>query len=118
MLFGKIPLANDAATKAHWERDALPELHYNDALWGFAIRSSKVLQQEQQHINDPVLYCLLRMGIFDWTGVNNLQAQAMQAVQWASATSVRILERIFKIKRKVRLFASIAFRSRLKCHSV
>jgi len=112
MLFGKIPLANDATTKARWERDALPELHYNDALWGFAIRSSEVLQREQQHINDPVLYRLLRMGIFDWTGVNNLQSQAMQAVRWASATSVRILERVFKLERKVWLFASIAFLDR------
>jgi len=107
MLLGKVPLRNDAETKARWERDSLPKLHNDDALWGFNIRASDVLEREQQHINDPVLYRLLRMGIFDWSGINVLQNQALQAVRWASATSMRILERVFKIERKVWLFASI-----------
>ena len=65
MLPWKIHPGDDAPTKAYWEQDALGECYNDDALWGYAIRSAKVLARERTQLNDPVLYRLLHMGVFD-----------------------------------------------------
>ena len=109
MLFGKIRSGNDAATSARWNRDSLPECHNDDATWGFAIRSSEVLEREKGKINDPVLYRLLRMGVLDQQGVNEFQNQARQAVRWASATCVRLFQRILKVETQVRHSGRLVF---------
>ena len=109
MLFGKVQLGNDAANKARWNSDALPECHNDDAMWGFAIRSSEVLERERGKINDPVLYRLFRIGVFDQQGVNQLQNQALQAVRWASATCIRLFQRILRVETQVRHSGRLVF---------
>ena len=101
MLYGKIHVGNDAATSARWDRDALPKCHNDDAMWGFVFRSSEVLERERGKINDPVLYRLLRIGVLDQSGVNGFQSQALQAVQWVSATCVHLFQRILKVETQV-----------------
>ena len=68
----------------------MPELHNDDALWAFALRASEELHMlDRQRLNDDVLYHLLQMGIFNWTGPDTLLNQAQQAVCLNSATSTR-----------------------------
>ena len=63
----------DAAEEAHWRQDAMPELHNDDALWAFALRASEELHMlDHQRLNDNALYCLLQMGIFNWTRPDTL----------------------------------------------
>ena len=101
MQHGTIPAGERVGSDARWERDVLPECHNDDTLWGYAIRNSDVLHQERESVNDPVLFNLLRMGIYDWRGVNTLQNQAIQAVRWSSATIMRVLQRVFKLEKQV-----------------
>ena len=69
------------------------ELHNNNALWAFTLRASEELPMlDHQHLNDDTLYCLLQMGIFDWTKPNTLLNQAQQAVRLGSATTIRCVE--------------------------
>ena len=80
----------DAAEEARWRQDAMPELHNNNALWAFALRASEELcMLDHQHLNDNMLYCLLHMGIFDWTRPDTLLNQAQQVVCLSSATTTR-----------------------------
>ena len=101
MCQGTILAGESAVSDARWNRDFLPEYHNNDTLWGYAVRNSDVLHQERGSINDPVLFNLLRMGIYDWRGVNTLQNQAIQAVRWSSATIMRVLQRVFRLEKQV-----------------
>ena len=80
----------DAAEEACWRQDAMPELHNDDALWAFALRASEELHMlDRQCLNNNTLYCLLQMGIFDWTGPDTLLNQAQQAICLSSATTTR-----------------------------
>ena len=63
--------------------DTLSECHYDDWLWGYAIRGSEFWR-------DPVISQLFKMGIFDWEGEDKLLNQAKQAVCVGTATSIRI----------------------------
>ena len=86
----------DAAEEARWKQDAMPELHNDDALWAFALRASEELcMLDCQHLNGDMLYHLLQMGIFDWTGSNTLLNQAQQVVCLGSATTTRCMEAEF-----------------------
>ena len=95
-----IPAGERVGSDARWERDVLPECHNNNTLWGYAIRNSDVLHQERESVNDPVLFNLLRMGIYNWRGVNTLQNQAVQAVRWSSAMIMRVLQHV-KLEKQV-----------------
>ena len=72
------------------------ELHNNNALWAFALRALEELcMLDHQHLNNDALYCLLQMGIFDWTRPNTLLNQAQQAVRLGSAATTRCVEAEF-----------------------
>ena len=98
---GTIPAGERVGLDALWERDVLPKCHNNDTLWGYAIHNSDVLHQERESVNNPVLFNLLHMGIYNWRGVNALQNQAVQAVRWSSATIMRVLQCVFKLEKQV-----------------
>ena len=89
----------DAAEEARWKQDAMPELHNDNALWAFALRAPEELcMLDQQCLNDDVLFRLLQMGIFDWTGPDTLLNQAQQAVRLGSATMTRCVEAEFPFR--------------------
>ena len=86
----------DIMEEAHWKQDTMPELNNNDTLWAFAMRASEEYRQLDHHcLNDKPLYCLLRMGIFDWKKPDGLLNQAQQAIRWSVATSTRCVEVVF-----------------------
>ena len=52
--------------EGRWLRDAMPELHKMDALWAYCIRGATWFHcLNQQQVDDPVLICLLEMGLVD-----------------------------------------------------
>ena len=83
----------DAAEEANWRQDAMLELHNDDTLWAFTLRASEELHMlDCQCLNDDMLFCLLQMGIFNWTRPNTLLNQAQQVFHLNSATMTRYVE--------------------------
>jgi len=84
--------------------DILGECHYDDRLWGFAIRTAKTWRtSNREQWRDPVLALLFRMGSFDWEGEEKLMNQVKQAVRLGTATSVQIWNRVLEIQERVSL---------------
>jgi len=82
--------------------DILGECHYDDRLWGFAIRTAKTWRMsDRDQWRDPVLALLFRMGSFNWEGKDKLMNQAKQAICLGTATSVRIWNRVMEIQERV-----------------
>jgi len=82
--------------------DILAECHYDNWLWGFAIRTAETWRTSDRDTwRDPVLALLFRMGSFDWEGEDKLMNQAKQAVCLGTATSVRIWNRVIEIQDRV-----------------
>jgi len=80
----------------------LAKCHYDDRLWGFAIRTAETWRTSDRDTwRDPVLALLFRMGSFDWEGEDKLMNQAKQAVRLGTATSVRIWNRVMEIQDRV-----------------
>ena len=68
----------------------------------YICQASKELQVEwRDTLNDPVLYNLLRMGIFDWKGRNVQAPAAVLGMRLATAFATRLLPRILELEKKV-----------------
>jgi len=103
MELGVLQLANEVTTAGRWHSDSLRDVHFDDTLWGYNIHCAGILQQEKaRSINDTILYCLLRIGVFNWTGMNVLGNQARQVIHWACPTIFRVLQCVWKVKKQVR----------------
>jgi len=77
----------------------LSECHYDDWLWGYAIRTAKTWRtSNRDQWRDPILALLFRMGSFNWEGKDKLMNQAKQAVWLSTATSVRIWNQVMEIQ--------------------
>ena len=88
---------------ARWNRDRFLEFHRADQLWANAIRASEEGRlRSQDLINDPVLDDLLRMGVFDWTGVKDHLRQGILPMWHVSAMASRMVDRIIGVEQKVR----------------
>jgi len=82
--------------------DILGECHYDDRLWGFAIRTAETWRtSDRDQWRDPVIGLLFRMGSFNWEGEDKLMNQAKQAIHLGTATSVRIWNRVMEIQERV-----------------
>ena len=107
MLLGEDQEENDA-TRAHRERDCLSDCDSDDALWGFAIRSSSELEKTTlDRVDDPVLDRLFRMGFFDWPGKGKLLGGVLRGIRYSSVLAFRLLGRILQWEQKVLLASSI-----------
>ena len=103
MLLGE-DRADDEAARAQWTLDSLPECHNDDALWGFAIRSSVELEKTPIYcMDDPVLYRLFRIGLFDWPGKGRLQGGVLRGIRYTSVVASRLFGRILRWEQKVLL---------------
>ena len=112
MLLGE-GLTGDANTRAHWANDDLSECPNEEALWGFAIRTSGELERSsREKVDDSVLYCLFHMGLFDWPGRNKLQEGISLGVRFAAVMATRLFAHILKIEEKVRSPSSYLIRRR------
>ena len=79
--------------------DILAKCHYDDWLWGFAIRTAETWRTSDRDTwRDLVLALLFRMGSFNWEGEDKLMNQAKQAVCLGTATSVWIWNRVIEIQ--------------------
>ena len=82
--------------------DILGECHYDDRLWGFAIRTAETWRtSDRDQWRDPVLALLFRMGLFNWEGKDKLMNQVKQAIRLGTATSVQIWNRAMEIQERV-----------------
>ena len=52
-------------------------------------------------LNDPVLYNLLRMGIFDWKGRNVRAPAAILGMRLVMVFATHLLPRILELEKKV-----------------
>ena len=65
-------------------------------------RASEELRVEwKDTLNNPVLYNLLRMGIFDWKGRNVQAPAAVPGMRLVTAFTTRLLPRILELEKKV-----------------
>ena len=75
-----------------WRRDTLWELNSSDTLWGYALRMHGELQRfNKKLINDPVVTCCLKMGIYD-RDLN--KAAPLSPYLHAATLAIRLLGRI------------------------
>ena len=65
------------------------QCHYNDRLWGYAIRTTETWRtSDRETWRDPILALLFRMGSFNWESEDKLMNQAKQAIRLGTATSI------------------------------
>ena len=87
------------AKKNRWRQDMLMECTDRDALWGYTVRLHSIVQRmDRAKLNDPVLYRLLRMGVYDAEG---RKGEVADAVRLSTATSSRLLDRILAVQEQV-----------------
>jgi len=92
----------DITARVHWANDELSECHNEDALWGFAIRASGELEKTtKEKADDPVLYCLFCMGLFNWPGRRMLQEGMSLGVDFTTVVATRLFSRILGIEEGV-----------------
>ena len=73
-------------------------------MWVYMCRASEELRVEWKGVlNDPVLYNLLRMGIFDWKGANVRPNASIPAMRFSTALATQLLPRILELEKKVSL---------------
>ena len=114
MLKGKILVGEENADQSmrdqRWYQDGMAKVHNHDALWAFMIRLSDQMREDdfkQGMMKDPVLWRLLKMGVWDWRGEDVLLNQTVPAVRHATALASRMLPRLFKLEKKVGLVSSV-----------
>ena len=93
-----------------WRNDQFPELENDDALFAYMIRASEEFgKMRWDELNDPVLRCLLWMGIYNWRNDGTRLHQATQAICHGTAIGTRILGRVLEVERKVPIQCCFAF---------
>ena len=88
--------------KDAWWSDNLKECHNDDFLWGCTIKNHEWLTKFHPNTEDVVMYNLIRLGTYDWSGENELKGHALQAVRYAGAVVGRLTDRTNRLKSKVR----------------
>ena len=79
----------------NWKRETLVEWNLDDVLWLYSIRNSEVLRLwESDAVNDPVLYQLFHMGIFDWSEADRKGPESTRAMRHATSMASCLLDRI------------------------
>ena len=66
-----------------------------------------------EDVSDPVLKCLLKMGIYNWKNEDTRLHQATQAIRHGTAISTRILGRVLQQEHKVALLKLFRAREKL-----
>ena len=87
----------------HWRDDALDECYFDDKLWGWTCRVAEELRKrEADYFNDNIIYNLLHMGTFDWTGENHRNDQSTQAMRHSTILGSRLYRLIHQGEVNVR----------------
>jgi len=64
-------------------------------------RSGELEETTKEKVEDPVLYHLFRMGLFDWPGRRMLQEGVSLGVRFATVVTTRLFARILGLEEKV-----------------
>ena len=90
-----------------WRNDQFLELNTDDQLWAYACHASEELCMTMRWlIGNPVLYHLLKMGIFNWKGRNMRMNQATQAIQHSTTMVTHLMPWIIGLEDKVHLWST------------
>ena len=89
--------------KRQWHQDVFSELYNNDALWVYSIRVLEEIQvADHTKVKDPVLYCLMAMGAWDWDKKEGAELhQATRAMQFSTVLVSCLVPRILGLEAKV-----------------
>ena len=86
--------------EGHWVQDAMPELHKMDVLWAYCIRGAAWFHRlNHQQVNDPVLICLLEMGLVDGHPPDN---KFNFSDCYATIATSQLLNRLLVLEKQVR----------------
>jgi len=76
----------------------------DDRLWANMIWSHyDLLAMNKEELNDPVLYDLLKAGVFDWEKPDEHLNQSTQAIRHSTAVQMRMLGKHLQLEKQVRV---------------
>src|SRR5258705_10351408 len=65
MLRGRVQMGTHQQTRDRWINDKLDDCSQDDQIWGWSIRSSEILDQDKNLLDDDVLRVMLYQGLLD-----------------------------------------------------
>ena len=104
MLKGKVQMGTDAATFARWHQDSLDDCSPEDHIWGWSIRSSKVVHYDHAKFNDECLHKMLLLGLCDTAeGMSawNKRVSVKEGIRFMSSVATRIFQKFIHVNDKV-----------------
>jgi len=63
--------------------------------------SEEMHHQDWDRVHDPVLHCLLSMGVYDWTGVDKRLNQTVPAMCHSNTMASCLLQHLLEIDEQV-----------------
>ena len=86
--------------EGRWLQDAMPELHKMDVLWAYCIHGAAWFHRlNHQQVNDPVLICLLEMGLVNGHPPDN---KFNFSDHYAAIATSRLLDCLLVLEKQVR----------------
>ena len=98
---GPLTRATDVEATNKWHRDVLPECHYSDKIWGYAVRTSEYLRGVPAP-RDFVLHRMMEIGVEDWDSPNRIRAEDQEVLRLATSMIARVTEKIYLLEDRVR----------------
>jgi hypothetical protein len=104
----------------------LPEISRDNTLWAYSIRALDQLRSlDVEKVHDPVLMCLLDMGVRNWQGAkdhlfsftgDSLHQQGVRALCHSTLVGSRLLLHVLDLEDRVSDRFGNWFRVSLICH--
>ena len=101
MTYGELLPGEAHFDKQHWLQDEMLELHKMDALWAYCIRGAAWFHcLNCEEVNDPVLLCLLEMGLVNGRAPDN---KYNFLDHYAAIATSCLLERSLVLEKQVKM---------------
>ena len=96
-------VAKESLSYSEWSKVRFGDCYNDDALWGFAITTSREqFLRQMDPREDEVLRTLIDMGVFDWEDPDIEGHESRRSMRHSSAMVSRLLKRIETLETKVR----------------
>jgi len=96
-------VAKESLPYSEWSKVRFGDCYNDDALWGFAIATSREqFLRQMDPREDEVLRRLIDMGVFDWEDPDIEGHESRRSMRHSSAMVSRLLKRIENLETKVR----------------
>ena len=96
-------VAKESLPYSEWSKVRFGDCYNDDALWGFAIATSREqFLRQMDPREDEVLRTLIDMGVFDWEDPDIEGHESRRSMRHSSAMVSRLLKRIENLETKVR----------------